>query len=139
MNILLLILREIFLLFSNYGAMIVYMMNVPRVLHYMQLENYNSSDFIRWMTKNPKLAFKAGFKQLALTCGFYIFITLINFIMLNKVYVEEFITLLFVEHFAMFFVFIIANIVQAFRDKKKRCSLEFTSPFKNFSLCHSGK
>ena len=57
-----LILRELLLLFISYGAMIVYMMNVPRVLHYMQLEGYKYSDFMRWLTKNPKLAFKGRSK-----------------------------------------------------------------------------
>lgn len=123
MSILLRIFIEIFIFLVSYGALITYMMNVPRTLHYMQIEGYNNSDFLRWLTKNPKLAFKPGLKQFITVCVFYIFITIINLIFKNKLAMlakQEIEAVFLFESMAMFAVFVIPNVVQAFRDKKER-------------------
>ena len=107
-------------LIITYGALIIYMLCVPKTLHYMQLEGYKNSDFIRWLTKNPKLAFKSNLKQLIAVGGFYIFTTIINVLVINRVSVENGIKLLTVEYIAMLLVYMIINFVQSKRDKKER-------------------
>ena len=72
MDSLRIVLLEILRFLMSYGPLIVYMMNVPRVLHYAQLEGYKNRDFFRWITKNPKLAFKPALGQTIAICGFYI-------------------------------------------------------------------
>lgn len=114
------ILREIMLLTMSYGAMIVYMMNVPKHLHYIQLEGYKYSDYMRWVTKNPKLAFKKGIKQLVAVGLFYMFITIINAVFTKKLPPEGILSVVAAEYFAIFLMFIIINVIQAFRDKKER-------------------
>ena len=51
---------------------IVYMLNVPRVLHIMQLESYQNDGMFRWIVKNPKLAFKKGAMQFLITGAVYL-------------------------------------------------------------------
>ena len=46
---------------------IIYMFNVPRMLHIAQLESYQNDGMFRWITKNPKLAFKKGGIQFLIT------------------------------------------------------------------------
>ena len=121
MNILLLILREILLLTISYGAIVGYMMNVPKTLHYTQLAGYKNSDYIRWLTKNPKLACKGRIKQLVGVGAFYIFTTLINAFCVNKITsADALVAILTVEFYAMLAVFMIVNIKQALDDKKER-------------------
>ncbi len=120
MDILLFILRELFLLFMSFGCLIFYMMNVPQMLHYMQLEGYKYNDFMRWLSKNNKLAFKGRVKQLVATGGFYLFITLLNLIFLKRVSAEGGVAILLIEYISMYLIYILANGVQAFRDKKER-------------------
>ena len=50
------ILKSLVAIVLYWGPMVVYMINVPRTLHYMQLEGYRNSDYMRWLSKNPKLA-----------------------------------------------------------------------------------
>ena len=104
----------------SYGAIITYMFCVPRMLHYMQLEGYKNNDFIRWLTKNPKLAFKSNMKQLLAVGGYYLIITLINNWAIDKISINSAITILMVEFVMLFLIFIIANVVQCKRDKKER-------------------
>ena len=39
---------------------VVYMLNVPRMLHIAQLESYQNDGIFRWLIKNYKQAFKKG-------------------------------------------------------------------------------
>lgn len=110
----------IFSIFITYGPLIIYMCTVPRTLHFMQLEGYKNSDFIRWMTKNSKLAFKSNLKQLIAVGGFYIFTTIINSIFITKLSAEYASKLLLIEYFLFYLIYIVANVVQIKRDKKER-------------------
>lgn len=103
-----------------YGTIIVYMMNVPKTLHYMQLEGYKNKDFLRWMTKNPKLAFKSRKNQLIAVGGFYVFATLINIIFKNKFSSFEGALVLFAETLCISILFFVINVVQSFKDKNER-------------------
>lgn len=113
------ILNILFLLYQ-YGAIILYMFSVPRVLHYIQQNGYKNSDFMRWITKNPKLAFKSNSKQLIVIGIFYLIITCINSIFLTKMNTYSALIVLLVETIAMFIIFVVANLSQILRDKKER-------------------
>lgn len=113
------ILNIVFFLYQ-YGAIILYMFSTPRVLHYMQQNGYKNSDFMRWITKNPKLAFKSNSKQLIAIGIFYLIITCINSIFLTKMNAYSSLIVLLVETIAMFVIFVVANLSQILRDKKER-------------------
>lgn len=114
------VLLEILRFLMSYGPLIVYMMNVPRVLHYAQLEGYKNRDFFRWITKNPRLAFKPAFGQTIAICGFYILTAILNNLFVLKFQGDTAIVVLFIEYIAILLMFIVINFVQAIRDKKKR-------------------
>lgn len=104
----------------SYGTIVMYMFCIPKTLHYMQLEGYKNSDFMRWFTKNPKLAFKSNLKQLIAVGGYYLVITLINNFMLSKVDINSAVLIFIVEYIAMLIVFFVVNIFGVLRDKKER-------------------
>ena len=113
------IISILFFLYQN-GALILYMFSVPRLLHYMQQSGYKNSDFMRWITKNPKLAFKSNSKQLIVVGIFYSITTIINALFLNKMDINSALIVLAVECIAIFIVFVVANISQIIMDKKER-------------------
>ena len=103
-----------------FGHWFIYMYSVPRMLHIMQLEGYNAKDYFRWLTKNAKNAFAPGVKQLIACGGYYIFLTLLNFIIVKKD-IQLLTPLLYaVEVFSMVAVFYATNINQIIKDKKAR-------------------
>ncbi len=114
------VLLEILRFLMSYGPLIVYMMNVPRVLHYAQLEGYKNRDFFRWITKNPKLAFKPALGQTIAICGFYILTAILNNLFVLKFQGDTAIIVLFIEYIAILLMYVVINFVQAIRDKKKR-------------------
>lgn len=120
MNSLRIVLLEILRFLMSYGPLIVYMMNVPRVLHYAQLEGYKNRDFFRWITKNPKLAFKPALGQTIAICGFYILTAILNNLFVLKFQSDTAIIVLFIEYIAILLMYVVINFVQAIRDKKKR-------------------
>lgn len=120
MDSLRIVLLEILRFLMSYGPLIVYMMNVPRVLHYAQLEGYKNRDFFRWITKNPKLAFKPALGQTIAICGFYILTAILNNLFVLKFQGDTAIVVLFIEYIAILLMYVVINFVQAIRDKKKR-------------------
>ncbi len=120
MDSLRIVLLEILRFLMSYGPLIVYMMNVPRVLHYAQLEGYKNRDFFRWITKNPKLAFKPALGQTIAICGFYILTAILNNLFVLKFQSDTAIIVLFIEYIAILLMYVVINFVQAIRDKKKR-------------------
>ena len=108
------------LYYGRFGHWLIYMLSAPRMLHVMQLEGYNFKDYMRWLSKNLKKAFWPGVKQLLACGGFYLAVTLINYLIFKyqPLLMNE--SLLLVEFFAMFLIFYIANIAQIVRDKKAR-------------------
>ena len=121
-----------------YGTLIVYMVLTPRMLHFMQLEGYKNSDFIRWMTKNPKLAFKSNVRQLIAVGGYYVAITLINSLFINKMDASSLFLVLIMEYIALVVVFLVSNISQILRDRKERKNhkkpLKYTSRVKRLTF-----
>lgn len=122
MDFLMSFLMEFIKLIILYSPLIVYMMNVPRTLHYMQLEGYKNGDFLRWIIKNPKIAFKPALKQLVAVDGFYVFTAVLNKLLLKNATLTNVAIVLIVEYISLLLVFIIPNIVNALRDKKQRKS-----------------
>ena len=120
MDSLRIVLLEILRFLMSYGPLIVYMMNVPRVLHYAQLEGYKNRDFFRWITKNSKLAFKPALGQTIAICGFYILTAILNNLFVLKFQSDTAIIVLFIEYIAILLMYVVINFVQAIRDKKKR-------------------
>ena len=69
---------------------VIYMLNVPRILHVMQLESYQNDGMIRWITNNAKKAFKSGGFQLIITSIAYVVSTLVMALLKGKIAVETF-------------------------------------------------
>lgn len=116
------ILYELLSIFFSYGPLIMYLFLVPRTLHYMQLSGYKNSEFIRWFTKNPKLAFKSNLDQLIGAGLYYLVTTLINYFILEKMNYNNAIIVLFIEYIGMIAIYFITNIIQALKDKNERKS-----------------
>lgn len=114
------ILYELLSIFFTYGTLIMYMFLVPKSLHYMQLEGYKNSDFMRWFTKNPKLAFKSNLGQLIVVAIYYLVITIINYFVLEKLSINNAILILAIEYIGILLLFYVSNISQALKDKKER-------------------
>lgn len=112
--------ETIFSLIFYYGPWIIYMLCVPRMLHMLQLEGYNNKDYMRWIGKNAKSAFKPGFMQAVLCGAFYLIATLINYILVN--YIPELLSgwIIMAEFYILFILFYSANIIQIIKDKKAR-------------------
>ena len=115
------VLTEFLLSFEVYIMIVVYMFCAPRMLHAMQLEGYNYKDYMRWLSKNIKVAFWPGLRQLLACGGLFVAIAIINFIaikfdpsLINNT------SVLLTEYYAMFIVLMVANIAQIVADKKAR-------------------
>lgn len=113
------IFKSIIAIVLYWGPIIVYMMNVPRTLQYMQLASYQNGDYMRWISKNPKLAFKCGINQLLGVIGYYFIITIINVVALSKVSRNGIASILITEWIMLFLVFSICNVIKSKREKKE--------------------
>lgn len=63
---------------------ILYMLQVPRMLHIMQQESYQNDGMIRWIAKNPKSAFKKGVIQLFIVLLVYLAFSAIVILVARK-------------------------------------------------------
>ena len=113
------ILKSLVAIVLYWGPMVVYMINVPRTLHYMQLEGYRNSDYMRWLSKNPKLAFKCGIRQVLGVLGYYVVVTIINAVFLSKMGRMGIAYTLITEWIMLFIVFAVCNIVKSKREKQE--------------------
>ncbi len=104
----------------NWGPMIVYMMNVPRILHFAQLEGYGIRDYTRWICKNPKLAFKVEFPQFIGTLVTFLTVFLVNMFLAKNLSSASLRIVMIVECFSLLAVYMIPNIAKAMRERKKR-------------------
>ena len=62
---------------------IIYMMQVPTMLHIMQQESYQNDGMIRWITKNPKKAFKTSLIGMLLSFIIFVGLTLVELVLKN--------------------------------------------------------
>ena len=93
------------------------MINVPRMLHIMQLESYQNDGMFRWITKNPKLAFKKGAIQFLVTGAVYLLTG--TLIVALKEHFTSSLMIYLVRIGITNLVFVIINVIMAFKDYKE--------------------
>ena len=98
---------------------VIYMLNVPRMLHVMQLESYQNDGMFRWITNNAKKAFKAGGFQLIVTSIAYVVSILVMVLLKDKIELNILSTLWLVRMFIVVLAFLISNIILISKDKKE--------------------
>ncbi len=101
---------------------IIYMMQVPTMLHIMQQESYQNDGMIRWITKNPKKAFKTSLIGMLLSFIIFVGLTLVELVLKNHNLlndIETFWVLTFPTLCTMLFL-VIYNIVQFVKAHKER-------------------
>jgi len=124
---------------------IIYMLNVPRMLHIAQLESYQNDGIFRWVTKNAKQAFKKGAMQFLITGIVYLLSGLLIFILKDKIFENSnsFLTMYLVRIPIVILAFVITNGINIVKDKKERKNakkpLKYTSRakrlmFSNFCI-----
>ena len=101
---------------------VAYMMMVPRMLHIMQQESYQNDGMFRWITKNPKIAFKRGALFLLGTIAVFILLTLglMGLINAGVISTEENAYIRFVPSLLTFLGVVITTIVFFVKDHKER-------------------
>ena len=101
---------------------VVYMLMVPRVLHIMQQESYQNDGMYRWITKNPKIAFKRGALFLLGTVIVFIILTLglMGLINAGAISAEGNAYIRFIPSFVTFFGVVITTIIFFIKDHKER-------------------
>lgn len=99
---------------------IIYMINVPRMLHVMQLESYQGDGMFRWITSHPKVAFKKGGTQFLIT-GIVYLLSGIVAIALNHYRPENnFYLIYFIRLVLVGVTYVITNSIFAVQDHKER-------------------
>jgi len=99
---------------------IIYMLNVPRMLHVMQLESYQNDGMFRWIIKNPKIAFKKGGIQFLIT-GIVYLLSGIIVVALKDVLKEEYaLAAYFARIGVSFLACLVTNIILFIQDHKER-------------------
>lgn len=99
---------------------IVYMLNVPRMLHVMQLESYQNDGMFRWITKNAKIAFKKGGIQFLITGIVYLLSGVLVLALKNILNEQTAVTAYFFRIGITLLVCVISNIVIFIKDHKER-------------------
>ncbi len=97
---------------------VIYMINVPRMLHIIQLESYQNDGMFRWIARNPKLAFKKGGIQFLITGIVYLVSGFI--VLLFKENLTSWLSIYIARMGITLLALIITNIVIAIRDRKER-------------------
>lgn len=97
---------------------VIYMLNVPRMLHIMQLESYQNDGMFRWLTKNPKLAFKKGGIQFFITGVVYLLSGAL--VLLWQEHLTSWITIYIARMGITVLSLLVTNIVIASKDHKER-------------------
>ncbi len=117
--------KSIFGNFLDIIFWIFYMLQVPRFLHIMQLESYQTDGMFRWILKNRKAAFKVGGIQLLVTGGVYLLTTLLLFIF-SKFLMDSAISanlaywLLALRMFCVIITFFVINTIFISQYKKEK-------------------
>ena len=97
---------------------VIYMVNVPRMLHIMQLESYQNDGMFRWITKNPKQAFKKGGIQFLITSIVYL-LSGVAVVAFQK-YFTSWSTIYLARIGITILTFIITNLVIIAKDNKEK-------------------
>ena len=102
-----------------YFCWIIYGMSIPRMLHIMQLESYQTDGFYRWILKNPKKAFKGSGLQFLVVAGMFLLSTLV-LIILPKFNVQLNSWALYIQFALIAISFFVSNTILISKDKKER-------------------
>ena len=99
---------------------VMYMLNVPRMLHIAQLESYQNDGIFRWIIKNYKQAFSKGAKQFLITAiAYLLFITTI-YLLRGRIPADTFLIAYGLGFLGVMLTYIISNIVIFIGDRKER-------------------
>lgn len=98
---------------------VMYMINVPRMLHVMQQESYQNDGMYRWIINNGKRAFKKGGIQLLATGLTYAITILLLGVLKPHVSSETFITLFSIRMLLIVIAFFVSNIFIISKDKEE--------------------
>ncbi|MBR4110374.1 MAG: UDP-N-acetylmuramoyl-tripeptide--D-alanyl-D-alanine ligase [Clostridia bacterium] len=116
---------------------VIYLMNVPKMLHIMQLESYQVDGFFRWITKNPKKAFKNTGIQFLSVIGMF-FLTTFTLLILKNLSMQLGYTALIIQFSLITITFFVANTIILSKDKKERATakkpLKYTARAKRLYL-----
>lgn len=105
----------------HYFLWIVYLFCIPKAIHIFQQENYQLRDYIRWIYKNPKQAFMAGFKQLTICISYFICIVLIDILVIKlNLALEQKGLIYLLQIFLLYVIFYTANIRNIIKWKNER-------------------
>ena len=103
----------------NYFCWIIYGMSIPRMLHIMQLESYQTDGFYRWILKNPKKAFKGSGLQFLAVAGVFLISTIV-LALLSKFNVQLSSLALYIQFALIVITFFVSNTILISKDKKER-------------------
>lgn len=98
---------------------IIYMFNVPRMLHVMQLESYQNDGMFRWITNNAKKAFKNGGIQILATGLTYILTAGILILIQEKLQPNTMYTAYIIRVILIVLSFLISNTIVISKDRKE--------------------
>lgn len=99
---------------------IIYMLNVPRMLHIAQLESYQNDGIYRWIMKNYKVAFKKGGIQLLITGAVFLLSSILLIALKGMMSQEAFLMVYLIRMLLIGLSFIATNIVIFVKDRKER-------------------
>lgn len=99
---------------------VVYMLNVPRMLHIAQLESYQNDGIFRWLIKNYKQAFKKGAIQLLITAITHLLMITVIFMLKEKISPDALLFAYLIGVYVVMLAFIISNVVIYIGDRKER-------------------
>lgn len=99
---------------------VIYMVNVPRMLHVMQLESYQNDGMFRWITSHPKVALKKGGIQFLITGIVYFLSSILTLVIKNVLSEDQFYLTYWIRLLVVGFTFVITNSIFAFQEHKER-------------------
>lgn len=100
---------------------VLYLMNVPRMLHIMQLESYQTDGFFRCISKNPKKILKGSGIQFLSVFGMFVITTLALFA-LQKMNVQLNFWALFFQFSLIAITFFVSNMLLISKYKKEKAT-----------------
>ena len=109
------------ILVGNFFLIFLYMFCIPKAIHIFQQESYQVKDYFRWITKNPKQAFKSGIKQFILYLIYFVIMLLIDAFVYRFNFDSEVKALIYCLQLVLFYIiFYLGTIKLIFKWKKER-------------------
>lgn len=106
---------------GNFFLIFLYMFCIPKAIHIFQQESYQVKDYFRWITKNPKQAFKPGIKQFIFYLIYFVIMLLIDAFVYRFNFDSEVKALIYCIQLVLFYIiFYLGTIKLIFKWKKER-------------------